>query len=45
VRVHATGGLAADITLGSLAELALQPGDPVVFTVKATEVQVLPSAR
>ncbi|HSP38321.1 MAG TPA: ATP-binding cassette domain-containing protein [Frankiaceae bacterium] len=45
VRVHATSGLAADITLGSVADLALSPGDRAVFTVKATEVRVLPSAR
>jgi molybdate transport system ATP-binding protein len=39
VRVRA-GGLSADITLASAAELALVPGDEVVFTVKATEVTV-----
>jgi molybdate transport system ATP-binding protein len=45
VRVHATNGLAADVTLRSVAELALIPGDAVVFSIKATEVRVLPTAR
>jgi molybdate transport system ATP-binding protein len=44
VRVHAGDGLAADVTLGSAAELGLAPGDRLVFSVKATEVRVLPSA-
>jgi molybdate transport system ATP-binding protein len=43
VRVHTVDGLAADITLGSVADLAVQPGDELVFSVKATEVRVLPS--
>jgi molybdate transport system ATP-binding protein len=39
VRVH-TAYLSADITPGALAELALAPGDDVVFTIKASEVAV-----
>ncbi len=39
VRVKA-GGLAADVTLRAAADLALAPGDPVTFVVKATEVAV-----
>ncbi len=44
VRVHANA-LAADVTLGAVADLALQPGDEVLFSVKATEVRVLSSPR
>lgn len=33
-------GVAADVTLAALAELGLQPGSPVWFAVKATEVAV-----
>ncbi len=43
VRVHTVDGLAADITLASVADLGVQPGDELVFSVKATEVRVLPS--
>ena len=39
VRVH-TAYLSADITPAALAELALEPGDEVVFTIKASEVAV-----
>ncbi len=39
VRVH-TAYLSADITPAALAELTLEPGDEVVFTVKASEVAV-----
>ncbi len=46
IRVHATDradggpGIVADLTPGAVAELALAPGLPVHFAVKATEVQV-----
>ena len=36
------GGLSADVTPRSVAELGLAPGVPVVFVVKATEVTVYP---
>ena len=39
VRVH-TAYLSADITPAALAELAIAPGDEVVFTIKASEVAV-----
>jgi molybdate transport system ATP-binding protein len=39
VRVH-TAYLSADITPAALAELAIAPGDEVVFTIKASEVSV-----
>ena len=39
VRVH-TAYLSADITPAALAELSLEPGDEVVFTIKASEVAV-----
>jgi molybdate transport system ATP-binding protein len=39
VRVH-TAYLSADITPAALAELAIGPGDEVVFTIKASEVAV-----
>ena len=39
VRVH-TAYLSADITPAALAELAIGPGDDVVFTIKASEVAV-----
>jgi len=41
VRVRA-GELAADVTVTSVAELALAPGTPVTFVVKATEVDLYP---
>lgn len=41
IRVRA-GDFSADVTTASLAELALEPGDDVVFAVKATEVTVYP---
>ncbi|HET8641360.1 MAG TPA: TOBE domain-containing protein, partial [Pseudonocardiaceae bacterium] len=49
VRVRAGGGppwaegLAADVTLAAVAELALEPGLPVWLAVKATEVAVHPA--
>ncbi|WP_102143788.1 sulfate/molybdate ABC transporter ATP-binding protein [Mycobacterium hubeiense] len=36
-------GLAADVTAGSVAELALAPGERIFFTVKAQEVAVHPA--
>lgn len=39
IRIRA-GDLAADITVQAAADLELQPGDSVVFSVKATEVTV-----
>jgi molybdate transport system ATP-binding protein len=45
VRVHATTGLSADITVGSVADLDLHPGREAWFAVKATEVAVYPAGR
>jgi molybdate transport system ATP-binding protein len=45
VRVHATGGLAADITAGSVADLNLSPGSTAWFAVKAAEVAIYPATR
>ncbi|MFI8526928.1 sulfate/molybdate ABC transporter ATP-binding protein [Promicromonospora sukumoe] len=42
VRVRA-GRLSADITPQAAADLAITPGDPVWFTVKATEVDLYPA--
>jgi molybdate transport system ATP-binding protein len=49
IRVHAampgsTGGLVADITAVSAADLELEPGKRVHFAIKATEVTIYPSA-
>ena len=50
IRVHAgdmrgmTGGLVADITAASAADLELVPGLQVFFAIKATEVAIYPSA-
>lgn len=47
VRVRArcaAGAVAADITAAALAELDLEPGDRVWFSVKAQTVQLVPSA-
>ncbi|MDN4160164.1 sulfate/molybdate ABC transporter ATP-binding protein [Nocardioides abyssi] len=41
VRVRA-GDLAADVTAHAAAELDLAPGSPVIFSIKATEVDVYP---
>lgn len=38
-------GLAADLTPEAVAELALEPGNPVFLVVKATEVAVYPLAE
>jgi len=49
VRLHATdiasgtGGLIADITAASAADLELVPGKEVYYAVKATEVQIYPA--
>lgn len=50
IRVHSgeisgsTGGLVADITAASAADLELVPGKEVYFAIKATEVAIYPSA-
>lgn len=50
VRLHtapipAVGALLADVTVAAAADLHLQPGDPVFFAVKATEVSIYSRAR
>ena len=46
MRAEARGqGLAADVTVQSVAALELAAGEEVTFTVKATEVAVYRTAR
>jgi molybdate transport system ATP-binding protein len=45
VRVHATNGLTADVTVGSVADLDLHPGRTGYFVVKAVEIGLHPAAR